>query len=462
MWAIASLSPSANSRAGACIRLTERSTAGRVPAFIALLAAFLLVACGGDDGLASDRAVATREAASEQADKGAQTGATEQDSPTTDAAEPGAESPSDAEPLDAGLPPDVALGATVADTVDLAGVPPLRAIAAQNADVAQAFAGLRLPDGTTWESDLLQAVLRVEEVYRVVYASVSDDSMVIVSIDLSRHEDAAGAQRLQEILAQQPLASGEVVVPIGPEEQLLGATAIGYAVPADPQASVVSLLVGLLSTSLVVVDGNVAVQVEVAVGGQPLVSPAAAAADLARQQLSRLERAREGDVAALLTIGFPVASITEILAGIPLSFAGFQQIGADGAEEQAVIRYASPSGEVVLAVINAFADAGAVVVTDFAVQQPGGLLGFTGAGVASFEVLDAQPLLDEFLPGTLGSSARWRVRTDEVELWDDVLAFRRGTVWVFLQGISPEAGGTPVVDLGLLIDGILLGIFAQS
>jgi hypothetical protein len=50
----------------------------------------------------------------------------------------------------------------------------------------------------------------------------------------------------------------------------------------------------------------------------------------------------------------------------------------------------------------------------------------------------------------------------KIELWDDVLAFRRGTVWVFLQGISPEAGGTPVVDLGLLIDGILLGIFAQS
>ena len=94
------------------------------------------------------------------------------------------------------------------------GAPPLRAIAAQNADVAQAFAGLRLPDGTTWESDVLQAVLRVEEVYRVVYASVSDDSMVIVSIDLSRHADAAGAQRLQEIIDQQPLASGEVVVPI--------------------------------------------------------------------------------------------------------------------------------------------------------------------------------------------------------------------------------------------------------
>ena len=456
MWAIASLSPSASSRAGSCIRLTERGAPGQVPAFVALLAAFLLVACGGDDGLASDRAVATREPTAEQADDGAGTGATEQDSPTTDEAEP------DAEPLNGGLPPDIALGATVADTVDLAGVPPLRAIAAQNADVAQAFAGLRLPDGTTWGDDLLQAVLRVEEIYRVVYASVSDDSMVIVSIDLSRHEDVAGAQRLQEILAQQPLASGEVVVPIGPAEQLPGATAIGYAAPADPQASVVSLLVGLLSTSLVVVDGNVAVQVEVVVGGQPLVSPAAAAAVLARQQLSRLERAREGDVAALLTIGFPVAWITEILAGIPLSFAGFQQIGADGAEEQAVIRYASPSGEVMLAVINAFADAGAVVVTDFAVKQPGGLLGFTGAGVASFEVLDAQPLPDEFLPGTLGSSARWRVRTDEVELWDDVLAFRRGTVWVFLQGISPETGGTPVVDLGLLIDGILLGIFAQS
>ena len=101
-------------------------------------------------------------------------------------------------------------------------------------------------------------------------------------------------------------------------------------------------------------------------------------------------------------------------------------------------------------------------MTDFAVQQPGGLLGFTSAGIASFEVLEAEPLPDEILPGTLGSSARWRVRSDEIELWDDVLAFRRGTVWVFLQGISPEAGGTPVVDLGLLIDGILLGIFAQS
>ena len=349
-----------------------------------------------------------------------------------------------------------------ADTADLAGAPPLRAIAAQNTDVAQAFAGLRLPDGTTWESDVLQAVLRVEEVYRVVYASVSDDSMVIVSIDLSRHADAAGAQRLQEIIAQQPLASGEVAVPIGSEERLPGAATTGYAMPADPQASVVSLLVGLLSTSLVVIDGNVAVQVEVAVGGQPLVCPAAAVADLARQQLTRLERAREGGVGPALTIGFPVASIAEILAGIPLSFAGFHQIGVDDGEEQAVIRYASPTGEVVLAVINAFADAGAVVVTDFAVQQPGGLVGFTGAGVASFEVLSAEPCRTESLPGTIGSSARWRVRTDEVEFWDDVLAFQRGTVWVFLQGISPEAGGTPVVDLGLLIDEILLGIFAQS
>ena len=68
---------------------------------------------GGDDGLASDRALATREAVAEQAYDGAQTGATEQDTPTTDEAEPGAESPSEAEPLDAGLPSDVALGETV-------------------------------------------------------------------------------------------------------------------------------------------------------------------------------------------------------------------------------------------------------------------------------------------------------------------------------------------------------------
>jgi hypothetical protein len=321
----------------------------------ALLGGFLLVACSGDDGLASDRALTTREASAEQADEAAQTSATEQDAPTTDDAEL-ADAAVDSEPLNAGLPPDVALGATVADTTDLPGVPLLRAIAAQNADVSQAFAGLRLPDGATWEPDVLQAVLREEEVYRVVYASISDDSMVIVSIDLSRHADAAGAQQLQEIIGQQPLASGEVVVPIPPADQLPGATATGYAVPADPQASIISLLVGLLSTSLVVVDGNVAIQVKVAVGGRPLASRAAAAADVARQQLARLARAREGDVVAALTIGFPVASIDEILAGIPSSFAGFQQLGADG--EQAVIRYASPTGEVVLAVINAFDDAG--------------------------------------------------------------------------------------------------------
>ena len=103
--------------------------------------------------------------------------------------------------------------------------------------------------------------------------------------------------------------------------------------PADPQASIISLLVGLLSTSLVVVDGNVAIQVKVAVGGRPLASRAAAAADVARQQLARLARAREGDVVAALTIGFPVASIDEILAGIPSSFAGFQQLApSDGTE----------------------------------------------------------------------------------------------------------------------------------
>ena len=283
---------------------------------------------------------------------------------------------------------------------------------------------------------------------------------MVVSIDLSRHADAAGAQRLLELIAEQPLASGEVVVPIVPADGLPGAAAVGYAVPADPQASIVSLLVGLLSTSLVVVDGNIAVHVTVAVGGAPLVPPAAAAVEVARQQLERLERARAGDLSMALAIDFPVASIDEILAGIPSDFAGFQQISSDSQGGQAAVRYASPGGAVVLAVINAFTDAGAVVVTDFAVQQPGGLLGFTGAGRASFDVLDAERLANELLPGAIGSSARWRVLVDEVQLWDDVLAFRRGTVWVFLQGISAELGGTPVVDLGFLIDEILQAIFS--
>jgi hypothetical protein len=184
------------------------------------------------------------------------------------------------------------------------------------------------------------------------------------------------------------------------------------------------------------------------------------AALLARQQLDRLIQARAGDLQPVMFVPVPRFNANQIADRLPAAIGDFQLLNSDGGPGQVRVRYANASGDVVVAVLIAFADAGDIRVTDFAILEGGGLLIFTGAG-AAFDILDAAQFEAPALPGVLGSSARWQVLLDQQVLWDDVLAFRRETVWTILQGISVDPGATPILELGFLIEEAIGELAAQ-
>jgi hypothetical protein len=66
------------------------------------------------------------------------------------------------------------------------------------------------------------------------------------------------------------------------------------------------------------------------------------------------------------------------------------------------------------------------------------------------------------VPGVLGAAARWQVQVGDLKLFDDVIAFRRASVWVVVQGVSPGAGGTLALDFAFFIDEAIQDLEAQE
>ena len=207
-------------------------------------------------------------------------------------------------------------------------------------------------------------------------------------------------------------------------------------------------------------DENVVVRIEVVTGGVAAVARVAEALGIAVEQLQRLTAARDGVMETPLRLPFIALLVDELLAALPEEFAGFNQLEVEQDGEQVVVQYADAAGDLMIVVMNAFPDAANLLVTDFAIQQPNGLESFTGAG-AAFDVIEAGPLPAATVPGLLGAAARWQVRVGELVLFDDVIAFRRASVWVVVQGVSPDAGGSAALDFAFSVDELIQDLEAE-
>ncbi len=405
--------------------------------------ALLLAACGGGDpgdaAPTTDRGErAERPARSDSADTtGADTPDTGQSSQAQQASETAAAL-------------DFPLDRVFVEVVGIEGFGLLNVVSAQPA--VELLVGLVQPDGTPWDPFDLADELGLIGVYEVIYTTFDPESLVVATIEVARFADERGAERLLEIVRMQPLGAGETVVTLPPGLQLAGAFANIYDSTIDPQAGVFPAVASVHETSVVVVQDRIALRTIVLRGGTDEELSVQPAALLARQQLDRLTQARAGDLQPVMFVPVPRFNANQIVDRLPAAIGDFQLLNsADGDPSQALVRYGNASGDFIVAVIIAFADAGQIRVSDFAILEGGGLLIFTGAGTA-FDILDAAQFEAPSLPGVLGSSARWQVLLDQQVLWDDVLAFRRVTVWTILQGISVDQGATPILELGFLID----------
>ncbi|MCZ6544445.1 MAG: hypothetical protein O6913_01910 [Chloroflexi bacterium] len=423
----------------------------RLPLALVLLA-LLLAACGG--GGPGDAAPTTDRG--ERAERPARSDSAE----TADVDTPAAGQSSQAQQAsETAAAPDFPLDRVFVEVVGIEGFGLLNVVSAQPA--VELLVGLVQPDGTPWDPFELADELGLIGVYGVVYTTFDPESLVVATIEVARFADARGAERLLEIVRTQPLGAGETVVTLAPGLQLAGAFANTHDTTVDPQAGVFAAVASVYETSVVVVQGRIALRTIVLRGGTDEVLSVQPAALLARQQLDRLTQARAGDLQPVMFVPVPRFNANQIADRLPAAIGDFQRLNsAEGDPSQALVRYGNASGDFIVAVIIAYADAGEIRVTDFAILEGGGLLIFTGAGTA-FDILDAAQFEAPSLPGVLGSSARWQVLLDQQVLWDDVLAFRLGTIWTILQGISVDPGATPILELGFLIEEAIGELAAQ-
>jgi hypothetical protein len=353
--------------------------------------------------------------------------------------------------LDSGLPDSVALDGLFPVSLTVEGLGTLVAQTAQATTTTQSFAGLRRPDGAAWDPLTLVAETGVVEIQEATYAIEDPLRLAVVTIELSRHDNAEGAERLIDALRNRHLKDGEVRGTIGGAFPDPDAIVTTYDSQADASAVVFASIANLQAAAVVARDGNVVLRVEVVTGGEAAAARIAEALGIADEQLHHVATARDSGGQDPLRLAFTALAIDDLIDVLPTEFVGFERLDVSADGEQVVVQYADATGRLMIVVINAFADAGDLLVTDFAIQQPNGLEGFTGAGTA-FDVVEAGPLPAATVPGLLGAAARWQVQVEDLTLFDDVIAFRRASVWVVVQGVSPRAGGTSALDFAFFID----------
>ena len=439
--------------------------------------ALLLAACGGggpdDAALTTDRAErADRPARSDSAD-------------TTDADTPDAGTPDDGQSSEAQQPSETAassdfpLDRAFVDVIGIEGVGLLSAVSAQAIPPEDSLRGLERSDETPWDPVDLAAELDLIESYQVIYTDFAAESLIVVTIEVARFADAAGAARLMEILRLQPQRPSDAMADLRSDLGLPGAIAIIYDATRDPEASVFAMVVATRTSSVVVAQDNLVLRTIILRGGpredegqdedltegqrinRPTVEGSGEAALLARQQLDRLNQANQGDLQPFLFAPAPPLTVDEILNGLPDQIGGLELVEIDQSPDEAVLRYANANGDTLDVALSGFSDVGAIRVTDFAIRQADALLLYTGAGTA-FLILDVQRLSAPSLPGGIGTSAHWLVRRGDQTLWHDVLAFRRANVWAIIEGMSVDENATPIVELGFLIDDAISALTGQA
>ncbi|MEE9277475.1 MAG: hypothetical protein V3V06_03600 [Dehalococcoidia bacterium] len=334
----------------------------------------------------------------------------------------------------AGLPTVLPLNRVVPARVD-----GLQALSATARSAAVVLSNLVQADGTFWRPADLITETGFQDFFEAVYTASSRAGPAVVVLEIIRLADEAGAQRLLDVLRGQPDRSGtDVALPAGLDAPRSFADRDVATVADGPP-----LLAGqrLQVASVTTRDGNVLVRTLVFSDSANALETAA---DLARSQLARLAAARAGDLLPPLDLPFPPIALDAVIARLPAEVQGYARFTSDQ-DLAGSTQYVGPGGAFMLILLQPLQSAVNAGLLDHRLRQPDVIAGLFADAGSPIRVLDTALLPQP--PPAVAVAERWRVDLGGTLLFDDLLAFRRGSVWGVLQGLSPDPGGTPLAGL---------------
>ena len=314
--------------------------------------------------------------------------------------------------------------------------------------VAESFAGLESAAGVPITPAEVAERVGLQELFEAVYRDDTRADPEIVAIEITRLATPAGALDLLALIRDDPLDAGVRRAAPGsfaPDR----AYALVKDLSADPAAGPFAAALTAQAAAVIVIDGDLAVRVEVgAASGERALATATAVAE---GQLRRIQDARAGTLLAPLERPFARLGVAALVSVLPSPPAGFTGPPAERGPGGVSGRYFSDAGALIVYNILLAEDAIHVFLLDAVLGGPDAVQSALATSGAPISVLDSEPWpMDLPADRPLGqrlTSARLTVVVEGALFVDEIVAFRQGSAWIIVQGLAPVLGLTPVVEV---------------
>jgi hypothetical protein len=379
----------------------------------------------------------------------------------------------DENPLPNSVPLDQIFPATISDALPQPrGMPIRTAISAAPVALEQVFVGFLDVDGVTAlaPAQLADAV-GFGDAFQAVYSGdASLDARSgqleprITVIDVIRLVDAAGAGRLLETQRVQPEGRGVERLAVPAELDIDKFVARQFrSLPASDDAPAFSFVEvpafaqplldagRLTAVGLTQRAGNLVIRTLV-FGAMPIALDEAVAQSAA--VASRALAARDGVLLPSLDVPYRPISSDAVLSQLPARVEGYTQLAADvdlgGAfGEATAVQYASEAGSSILVLVLPLVSSVDAAFLDFLLEQPGILAAIFAQPGSAVEILDVESIDPPVEAITLAE--RWRVEVQGTSVTNEIMAFRRGTAWSVVQGLSFDESETSIGTVAQLV-----------